>query len=214
MYLGLLTSGHQVVRSVRYCRWRRFIRLRASRICVSLSIFELHSAQRPPKQSFQWKRWLQDTTSSSESSAHVKIARPLVLARSLFHFGKLSTECHELGYLWVAFWAVGRVHTTFCEARGFGLVASNTIQAGQIVARGVVERDYDEPCYTVQNGGTMYGPAALANAACSEACANAIFRKEKDEWRVVTKHIVRDGEEVLVYYPARGVCACGATEWA
>lgn len=172
------------------------------------------TAIQPPKHHSKWIKWLRDSVSSTEDSKTIKIARPIILSRTLFHEGSISTECEELGRLWVAFWAVGRVHTKFGEARGFSLVASNNIQAGQVVARGLVEEDYHEACYAVQNGGTMYGPAALVNAACSEVCANSIFQKEKGEWRVVTKRSVRAGEEVLVYYPSRGECACGATEWA
>ena len=59
----------------------------------------------------------------------------------------------------------------------------------------------------------MYGPAAYVNAACSEACANAVFKIGAGVWRVRAKRGLAVGEEVLVHYPARGVCVCGATEW-
>ena len=85
----------------------------------------------------------------------------------------------------------------------------------RVVARGLVEKDYDEPGYQVSGGGTMHGPAALANAACREDCANAIFRVRKGEWQLVAKRALRVGEEVLVHYPARGKCVCGHTgQWA
>jgi hypothetical protein len=115
--------------------------------------------------------------------------------------------------VWVAFWAVQRVRTTYSPARGFGLVAAVQVGSGRVVARGVIEKGHDEPHYTVAGGGTMYGPAALVNAACREECANAIFRAEKRVWCVETKRGLRVGEEVLVHYPARGQCVCGATQW-
>ena len=106
-----------------------------------------------------------------------------------------------------------RVRTTYSPARGFGLVAAVQVGSGRVVARGVIEKDHDEPNYMVEGGGTMYGPAALVNAACREQCANAIFRAEKGVWCVETKRGFRLGEEVLVHYPARGQCVCGATQW-
>lgn len=172
------------------------------------------AVQCPSKHHSKWAKWLRDSVCSTQDGAGVKAAQPLVLSRTLFHEGRISTECEELGRLWVAFWALGRVRTTFCAARGFGLVAAVKVAAGQVVARGLLEKDYDEPCYTVLGGGTMYGPAAFVNAACSEACANAIFRAEKGVWCVEAKRAIHVGEEVLVHYPARGECACGATEWA
>ena len=170
--------------------------------------------QRPPKHHSKWTMWLRDSVSSTADSKGVKTARPFVLSRTLFHEGSISTECEELARLWVAFWAVGRVRTTFSVAGGFGLEAAVKVAAGQAVASGLLEKDYDEPCYTVLGGGTMYGPAALTNAACSESCANAIFRAEKGVWRVEAKRALRVGEEVLVHYPARGKCTCGAIEWS
>ena len=91
--------------------------------------------------------------------------------------------------------------------------AAVKVRAGHILAHGLLEKDYDEPCYAVLGGGTMYGPAALVNAACSGACANAIFRAKADAWWVEAKRVIPVGEEVLVHYPARGKCVCGATEW-
>ena len=72
-------------------------------------------------------------------------------------------------------WAAGQLRTTFSADRGFGVVAAKPLQAGQFVAQGALEKDFEEPCYAVLGGGTMYGPAALVNAACTERCANAIF---------------------------------------
>ena len=69
---------------------------------------------------------------------------------------------------------------------------------------------YDEPGYAVAGGGTMYGPAAHVNAACSKACAIAEFCVEADEWRVVTKRAIAVGAEVII---PREACVCGATEW-
>ena len=167
----------------------------------------------PPKHHSNWDKWLRESVSSITSSKAVKAVRPLVLSHTLFHEGRLSSECEQLGRLWVAYWAVGRVRTTYTAERGFGVVAAVQVGSGQVVARGVIEKDYDEPHYKVKGGGTMYGPAALVNAACREECANAIFRVEKGVWCVQTKRGLRVGEEVLVHYPAQGQCVCGATQW-
>ena len=69
-----------------------------------------------------------------------RASRPLVLSRTLFHDGRLSSECEQLGRLWVAFWAVRRVRTTYSPARGFGLVATVQVGSGRVVARGVIEK--------------------------------------------------------------------------
>ena len=173
------------------------------------------AVQRPAAQHhMQQMSWLRSHVSSTEASKNVKAKRPLVLSRTLFHEGRLSKESESLVRLWVSFWALAHVRTTFSTARGFGLEAAVKRPAGVVVAYGLLEKDYDEPCYTVLGGGTMYGPAAFVNAACSNACANAVFRVQKGVWRVETKRVIQPGEEVLVHYPARGLCKCGATEWA
>lgn len=170
------------------------------------------TAIQPPKHHSKWAKWLRESVSSTEASANVKAARPFVLSRTLFHEGSISTECERLGRLWVAFWAVGRVRSTFCAARGFGLVVAIKVAAGQVMARGLLEADFDEPCYTVLGGGTMYGPAALTNASCSERCANAIFSlSDHGVWEVVAKRTIDVGEEVIVHYPSVGECVCGAS---
>ena len=157
--------------------------------------------------------WLRSAVSSTKDSKNVKAARPLVMSHTILKERQLSAVCEALAKLWVAHWASGKVQTTFCSARGFGLQAAKPLAAGQVVARGLFEKDFDEPCYTVLGGGTMYGPAAMVNAACSEACANAVFRAEARQWRVEVKNVIRAGEEVLVHYPACGECVCGAKEW-
>ena len=167
----------------------------------------------PPKHHSKWGKWLRESVSSTTNSKAVKAVRPLVLSHTLFHEGNLSSECEQLGRLWVGFWAVGRVRTTYTAERGFGMVAAVQVGSGQVVARGVIEKDYNEPHYMVKGDGTMYGPAALVNAACREVCANAIFRVEKGVWCVQTKRVLRVGEEVLVHYTAQGQCVCGATRW-
>ena len=169
--------------------------------------------RRPPTHHSRWKAWLTSAVSSTKDSAGVKVARPLLMSHTIVHEGQLSAECEDLAKLWVAHWASGKVQTTFCSARGFGLQAAKQLAAGQVAARGLLEKDVDEPCYTVFGGGTMYGPAALVNAACSESCANAVFRADAGQWRVEVKRVIRAGEEVLVHYPAHGQCACGAKEW-
>ena len=100
----------------------------------------------------------------------------------------------------------------FTCARGFGIVVTKSVASNVFIANGLIELDYEEPHYTVKGGGTMYGPAALINAACSEQCANAIFRRKGDVWNVTTTRGLRAGEEVLVYYPSRGVCVCSSEE--
>lgn len=100
----------------------------------------------------------------------------------------------------------------FSSARGFGLVATKRVPPNRCLVSGLVEPDYDEPKYTVTGGGTMYGPAAMTNAACSVQCANAIFRQEGDVWRVMTTRGLLSGEEVLVHYPSRGTCVCSSEE--
>ena len=172
-------------------------------------------AIRPPKNSWKWPKWLSSSVSSTEEGAGVRAAKPLVLARTLFNAGHLSSECERLGLTWAAFWASAHLRTTFSAARGFGLEVVGTVAKERVVARGLVEKDYDEPGYQVSGGGTMHGPAALANAACREDCANAIFRVRKGEWQLVAKRALRVGEEVLVHYPAQGKCVCGHTgQWA
>ena len=170
-------------------------------------------AIRPPQHNSRWAQWLGDSVSSTADSTAVRAARPLVLSRTLFHGSKLSSECDALARLWVAYWALQSARTSFSADRGFGLVTAVKVKAGRVVARGLLEKDYDEPHFRVLGGGTMYGPAAFVNAACKETCANAIFRVERGVWCVEAKRGLRVGEEVLVHYPARGVCMCGATEW-
>ena len=155
----------------------------------------------PPSSPSRWTSWLRSTASSTSDSRGVQTERPLVLSRTLFRGGVLSAECESLGLLWVAAWASGVTRTTFGPARGFGLVAAAGMASGQVVARGILERDFEEPSYAVTGGGTMYGPAAYTNAAPSRAAANAVFRVEADgSWAVVSRRAISAGEEVLVYY--------------
>ena len=191
---------------------REHARERAHQYKVLVRSVPTHTVQ-PPRHNWEWDNWLRESASYPNDSEAVRASRPLVLSRTLFHDGRLSSECEQLGRLWVAFWAVQRVRTTYSPARGFGLVAAVQVGSGRVVARGVIEKGHDEPHYMVEGGGTMYGPAALVNAACREECANAIFRAEKRVWCVETKRGLRVGEEVLVHYPARGQCVCGATQW-
>lgn len=202
--LQLLSSQHEAARQ-HACK-RAHMRASLQRSVVP-------QQYRPPTHHSRWRTWLRSAVSSTEDSDGVKAARPLVMARTLLYGCQLSPECEALAKLWVAHWASEKVQTTFCCARGFGLQATKQLATGQVVARGLLEKDFDEPCYTVLGGGTMYGPAAMVNAACSEACANAVFRAEAGQWRVEVKSVIRAGEEVLVHYPACGECACGAREW-
>ena len=98
----------------------------------------------------------------------------------------------------------GRVGTSFFKDRGFGLVAVEELAAGTDLARGLIEVDYCEESYAISEGGTMYGPAARVNAACSEQCANARFTKCNGTWTVWAKRTIAAGKEVVVFYRATG----------
>ena len=57
------------------------------------------TAIQPPKHHSKWIKWLRDSVSSTEDSKTIKIARPIILSRTLFHEGSISTEGEELGRL-------------------------------------------------------------------------------------------------------------------
>ena len=63
-----------------------------------------HTVQ-PPRHNWEWDNWLRESASCPNDSEAVRASRPLVLSRTLFHDGRLSSECEQLGRLWVAFWA-------------------------------------------------------------------------------------------------------------
>jgi len=130
-------------------------------------------AIRPPKNSWKWSKWLSSSVSSTEEGAGVRAAKPLVLARTLFNAGHLSIECERLGLTWAAFWASAHLRTTFSAARGFGLEVVGTVAKERVVARGLVEKDYDEPGYQVSGGGTMYGRVCVCVCMC--VCVRLVY---------------------------------------
>ena len=188
---------------------REHARERAHQYKVLVRSVPTHTVQ-PPRHNWEWDNWLRESASCPNDSKAVRASRPLVLSRTLFNDGRLSSECEQLGRLWVAFWAVQRVRTTYSPARGFGLVAAVQVGSGRVVARGIIEKGHDEPHYTVAGGGTMYGPAALVNAACREECANAIFRAEKRVWCVETKRGLRVGAKKCWCITQLGASVCVA----
>ena len=100
---------------------RQHARRRAHQYKVLQRSVPMQTVQ-PPKHHSNWDKWLRESVSSITSSKAVKAVRPLVLSHTLFHEGRLSSECEQLGRLWVAYWAVGRVRTTYTAGRGFGVV--------------------------------------------------------------------------------------------
>ena len=59
--------------------------------------------------------------------------------------------------------------------RGFGLDLEvvGTVAKERVVARGLVEKDYDEPGYQVSGGGTMYGRVCVCVCMC--VCVRLVY---------------------------------------
>ena len=159
------------------------------------------TVRRPPKDHVQLDEWIQTTYCATNDRMAGRVERPLVLARTVC---PPSAEAMVLIRLWASYWASGRVGTSFFKDRGFGLVAVEELAAGTDLARGLIEVDYCEESYAISEGGTMYGPAARVNAACSEQCANARFTKCNGTWTVWAKRTIAAGKEVVVFYRATG----------
>ena len=200
--LGLQLPRRQYAAALAHARRRDHVHTALRRRIV-------HVEARPA--SFLGARaWLHANVSSTGDAPRVQAERPLVLARTLFSDRQLAAECVQVALTWARFWALGALQTRFSAARGFGLHAAVPLRAGQVVARGIAEREYAESHYFVDGGGSMLGPAALANSACSSLCANALFRRRGVVWAVEMKRAVARGGEVLVHYPATGRCpVCG-----
>ena len=164
------------------------------------------TVRRPPKDPGQLDTWIAAAYCDTTARMAVRVERPLVLAHTVC---PPSAEAMVLIRLWAGYWASGRVQTSFFDDRGFGLVAVEELAAGNDLARGLIEVDYCEDGYAIDEGGTMYGPAARVNAACSDECANARFTKCDGTWTVWAKRTIAAGEEVVVFYCATGRCVCG-----
>ena len=165
--------------------------------------------RRPPKHHAQLDRWIAASYCATNARKAARVERPLVLARTVCPPSGPSAEAMVLIRLWAAYWASGRVRTSFFDDRGFGLVAAEKLAAGNVLARGLIEADYSEKNYAIEEGGTMYGPAARVNAACSKRCANAKFTQCDGTWTVWARRAIAAGEEVIAFYPATGRCVCG-----
>lgn len=160
------------------------------------------------------ERWVHESISKSSDTKNFKRKHPLVLSTTIFNGRQISADCLQVALHWARFWAAGALETRFSRGKGFSLHAVKQLHAGQVVARGRVERSYDEQSYDlkVKGGATLLGPAALANTACSNECTNAEFHTTSTtEWKLEMKHGIAIGKEVLVHYPmANGKCpTCG-----
>lgn len=183
-------------------------------------------AARAPTEENSVREWLRHAVSSTEDKPAQQATRPLVMSRSLLdtrhetRFDGLSHRVVQLLSLWHRVWATGgAVAPTWSARSGLGLVAQKRICKGRVLARGIIELDYAEPGYSigVAGGGTLYGPASIANAACCNKCANAEFFRDgsrNDQWTLKAKDGIAAGEAILAHYPATGVCSACEPESA
>ena len=144
------------------------------------------------------------------------VAGLFYVPHSLVGLGSRAERTIEAEWMllqWVGAWSGGRVAVTFDDAVGFGVRARRAIRKGTVLLAGVVEADIDDPVCLVHPCGSLFGPASLLNAACTE-CVNAAFEQVSAlEWRAVATRSIAENEPVCAAYelPAgdAGRCACG-----